>query len=506
MRLAIRTLFILLALTAARAAAAADPPDTLGYVVRLGATRLGTSIRILQASPNGGWQGVIRTSIRLDRGGSAIALDQEISWIEDRSGGLERMSSVMTGMGPAPWRDSIERIADLGLWRRIRARGGPAVIDTFRDGPLLGPDGIDRALATRAQTPPARVRTVDPEEMRPTAFRIRQVDIDTLAAIGGHRVVCTVFSVEDSSGAPAPTTQWRDADGTLWRERDPSLDWITERIEVSGGETARADRTAPRVGFDAATWVLVPIEGRLPDRRPCTLLLEPLDPRGSASVDTAGTPTSPPVANGPGQSITTGPHPGTWILRLTKTVPPPAREQDRAAWSRDPALAGALRPGLIVDSDSPAIRAFADSVAAGSVAGGPVAEALRLERAVHDRIRLRDYATVLGTASQTLQSGSGDCTEHAVLLASVCRARGIPARLVAGMTPNGEARMAWHLWTEAYVGEWIALDATIGHGELAAGTVGVLWMERPEEDLTRLEQPMTRLAEHYRFRVVEEME
>src|SRR5207245_9123611 len=65
---------------------------------------------------------------------------------------------------------------------------------------------------------------------------------------------------------------------------------------------------------------------------------------------------------------------------------------------------------------------------------------------------------------------AGDCTEHAVRLAAMCRARGIPSRVAVGLVyvPNLSS-FGGHMWTEVYVkGTWIPLDATLGKGSVAA--------------------------------------
>ena len=67
----------------------------------------------------------------------------------------------------------------------------------------------------------------------------------------------------------------------------------------------------------------------------------------------------------------------------------------------------------------------------------------------------------LATARQTLDSRAGDCTEHTMLAVSLARAAGIPARILAGVVWQRDA-FYYHFWYEAYVGEWVALDPTLG--------------------------------------------
>src|SRR5439155_10137778 len=65
-----------------------------------------------------------------------------------------------------------------------------------------------------------------------------------------------------------------------------------------------------------------------------------------------------------------------------------------------------------------------------------------------------------------LENGKGDCTEFSYLLAALARARGIPARVVAGfVTPKSAVlkRQDYHAWTEMYLGgTWRIMDAERG--------------------------------------------
>ena len=64
----------------------------------------------------------------------------------------------------------------------------------------------------------------------------------------------------------------------------------------------------------------------------------------------------------------------------------------------------------------------------------------------------------------------GDCSEHAVLLAATCRARGIPARVAIGLLYSAEDQaFQYHMWNEVWIKDrWIPLDATLGQGGIGA--------------------------------------
>ena len=92
--------------------------------------------------------------------------------------------------------------------------------------------------------------------------------------------------------------------------------------------------------------------------------------------------------------------------------------------------AAALAPTDTVDSDDPAVVAFAREHARGA---DDRARAVALYLAVRDGVRYDPYRCDLSPAgmraSTTLANGFGWCVPKAVLLAAACRAVGIAARL-----------------------------------------------------------------------------
>jgi len=103
------------------------------------------------------------------------------------------------------------------------------------------------------------------------------------------------------------------------------------------------------------------------------------------------------------------------------------------------------------------------------------------------------------SATEVARSREGDCTEHGVFLASLLRARGIPARVVSGLIyadsfAGSQNIFGYHMWTQALLDidgakRWVDLDATLpaSHpadathiavvtSELADGELGVSMM------------------------------
>ncbi len=125
-----------------------------------------------------------------------------------------------------------------------------------------------------------------------------------------------------------------------------------------------------------------------------------------------------------------------------------------------------LAPNALIQSDNPRIRAIADSVA-GSVED-PWFAAQLLEHHVHGRLSKTDFSQVFSSAAEVAEQRRGDCSEHAVLLAAVCRARQIPARVTVGLLYSADTRrFLYHMWNEVWIKDrWIPLDATLGRGSI----------------------------------------
>jgi hypothetical protein len=79
---------------------------------------------------------------------------------------------------------------------------------------------------------------------------------------------------------------------------------------------------------------------------------------------------------------------------------------------------------------------------------------------VHQNIEKRPVLS-LPDALSTLKNRVGDCNEHAVLLAALARAAGIPARVEAGLVYS-KGRFFYHAWNLLYLGRWITADALFG--------------------------------------------
>jgi hypothetical protein len=92
----------------------------------------------------------------------------------------------------------------------------------------------------------------------------------------------------------------------------------------------------------------------------------------------------------------------------------------------------------------------------------------QLRDVVDAHISDKNLAVGYASALETVRDRAGDCTEHALLLAALGRAAGIPTRVVNGFAfaeyYQGKRKVfVPHAWTQAYVdGAWRSFDAALG--------------------------------------------
>lgn len=127
-----------------------------------------------------------------------------------------------------------------------------------------------------------------------------------------------------------------------------------------------------------------------------------------------------------------------------------------------------LTSNNFIQVDDPLIQKMAAEVTGGEGEAGNIAQ--KLEKLVAESVENKSYTQAFATAAEVARSGEGDCTEHAVLLAALCRAKQIPARCAFGLVYYPpEKGFAYHMWNEALIdGTWVPLDATLGQGGIAA--------------------------------------
>lgn len=144
------------------------------------------------------------------------------------------------------------------------------------------------------------------------------------------------------------------------------------------------------------------------------------------------------------------------------------------------ALKDRLQTNYWLASDEAAIRDTIKNLLTDKDIISSTAKMRRLSRFVSRHMSSEASYSGYATALEAFRSQQGDCTEHALLLASLARAAGIPSRVVFGLAYNNERFLGRkyvfvpHAWVQAWTGEkWQSFDSGLGKftaGHIALGT------------------------------------
>jgi hypothetical protein len=131
-------------------------------------------------------------------------------------------------------------------------------------------------------------------------------------------------------------------------------------------------------------------------------------------------------------------------------------------------------------TDDPVVQQLAKSGAVGE--SDSLQICLRLERYLHSEIKRSAFSTTLLPADRIARQLRGDCTEHAVLLATLIRVHGIRTRIVSGLVMLQQGiGFTGHTWVEALIDEqWVPFDSTVRSTELGLTHIRLADSELPD--------------------------
>lgn len=316
------------------------------------------------------------------------------------------------------------------------AEGAPREID-WPDGALLA-HGAELRLRELGTRPGASTRLAmfQPMLQESVAMAHTVVGPAWVELPEGRRLLTEVRQVLALPDGDMVSRGFHDADLRL---RRMTMDLLGQELELI--DCDRACATAPDQPAEILQTALLAVPRPLSaaDRgRPLRLTLRSeRQPRDWPGID--------------GQRVEVG-DAGRWSLRLRDPaggdpVPPPvAADLARTDW---------------LDHDDPDVRALLP----GDLPAPAKAAMARLTGLVARHIQDKSLAVGYASASDAARLREGDCTEHAVLLAALARAAGIPARVVTGLayaTEYGGPAFVPHAWVAAWTGKaWQAFDAAL---------------------------------------------
>ncbi|MCU0878983.1 MAG: transglutaminase family protein [Pirellulaceae bacterium] len=391
----------------------------------------------------------------LERAGQEVV--QELTLTEwrraDEKGGpaLVRFESSMT-TGP-------QRIVSRGV-----VRDGSLVIETTTPGktesqsiPWKAEYGglfvVEESLAARPMQPAERrsVTGLVPIFNIVGTTQLVAADYETVKLPAGEERLLRIESTLDLGGQKLASTVWTNEKGEVLRSLVPAIGQENVR-------TTKEDALQKPVGggFDLLAASVVKLPGGLADP-------QSLGRAVFRAKVTSGT-IDGIFAEGVSQQVRRLDDTSA-LVTVLKVLP---SEPAEVAPPTSPPTDEDLAANNLIQSEDPRIVAMAEEAA--DTTTDPWLTAVALEKFVARSIQKKNFSQAFATASEVAQSLEGDCTEHAVLLAALARAKKIPARVAFGLVyyPPEEG-FAYHMWNEVWIGDrWVPLDGTIGRGVVAA--------------------------------------
>lgn len=395
------------------------------------------------------------TQMRLRRGSTEVEMTTIESFTETVRGVPVSASLVSRGGGSSAevaWTfgdDVIQERATAG--GRVLAREHPMPTAEW-----LTPIGVSRRVASvlAARGSQIEFRTLGPvggtEPVVVRAMRAEGADGAETLEIRGRSVAVMRWAARSSASPGIVSEQWWSDRGVLVRESTALAIGTLESTLSTEAEAKAAAAAAAAPEIMVATFAT-------PDRR----IDEPqqvrrLELRLRLPVEAGAIPQRRH------QSVTDDPRGPRWRRVVVDLDRPGAARDARGPDARDRAASP------MIDHLDPAVRALhADAARSIDASAGPGVRAEAFRRTVRRHIRGVGLGRLLATAGETARDASGDCTEHAVLLAALLRADGIPARVATGLVyaesfAGSRDVLAWHMWTRAWIdGAWVDLDATL---------------------------------------------
>lgn len=322
------------------------------------------------------------------------------------------------------------------------------------EGTWLPPAAATEFLRVRlaAGAKSIEVRTLDPSEgIEPMVIRYMVEGRDTVEVLGRRIGVHRCVSEQQSGGEVIRSREWIDEEGLLVRMETDSLG-LDLAMRLATREEATAQAEPPEIMVST----FIRPDRRIGEPRSATTALYVLTLRDDAMPDLPETGAQR-VERLDDHRVRVVVDVGNGSLA---PEPDAANEAFTAASSK-------------INSEDDAIRSLTARALRGAPGDG-VSRCEVLRRFVHEFIERKDLGVAFASASDVARSRQGDCSEHAMLLAAMLRADGIPSRVVSGLIYTedfaGERDVfAYHMWTQALARvdgghRWIDLDATLPPG------------------------------------------
>jgi hypothetical protein len=423
-------------------------------VIRVGSVKIGHQhVQVLPIEHQGKklLNVQVNTVLSFKRNRDVVAMEVRYGTIETPEGSVLRLEARTK----ASTTESVTKgdVVDGKMTMTLDGGGNrqTAVVDWGDD--VRGPYGAEMSLAREP------IKAGESRVVKTFVPTLNRVCLSKLTARGMEKVeignkqnqrelMRVDLEVTDQNGKEEPGSRqvlWVDADGQILRAMS----------ELLGGtyayRTTKAAAQAPNGKFDLVDAGVVKVRRPIPDPEKTRAVSYRVSVKDGNPADM--------MVNDARQSLKQ--NGASWVLSVRSIGP----EDGQAETAPGPEF---VQPNAMINSDDPQVIRLMNR-AVGSRTD-PWEKAVAIEHWVFQNIQKKNYSIAFAPATEVARDLEGDCTEHSVLTAAMCRAAGVPCRVAVGLLyaePIGG--FGQHMWNEVYVnGRWVAIDAAFDESAVDA--------------------------------------
>jgi hypothetical protein len=434
-------------------------------------------------SENGQVTTTLESDYTMRRGGDLVAIKGVDEWVESSDG---RPVSYRQTRKLSSRTLELDVTVGPDRFRLRKSDGHDAVFSAVAyDGEVLFPHAIEALHVAKGFVAGREYafQMFDPDFEEVTTCAVRVAGPERLDILGKSRQL-TKLVLTSPLYEGMEFIEWRDAEGKLWREEVPGLAFARQRTR---GDAALKEREAADIL--AVSTISTNVALRSP-RDVDDALYE---------IWVEGEDISQLVMEDLRQHVEGRTERGV-LLRVTRTVPEEGKTIEFPV--RSTPLKDYLDGNPMMQTWYPRLLGTAAKSVWGSNHDSWTG-ATQIERWVYEKVENKGLGVAFASAREVLERLSGDCSEHAILMAAMCRAVAIPAKVVSGIVhTNGE--FEYHMWVEVWTGEgWYALDPTIGAGSVDATHIKLAESAIPGGRVAELSLGVMRVFNRLGVRIVD---
>ncbi len=436
-----------------------QPPGAsdIWQVTYLGKARIGYSHVLTRPAQIDG-KSLIKSDsemhLTLKRFGQTLQIETRQETEELPTGELLSFTYEVKNPPAAPTR-TVGRVRGNFLVGENTVAGAPHEFTLPWDGAIKSPVYVDRYPHEHPFKPgEARsLRAFVPEQMQVSEVRFKALRRESVSLLDGHRRQLLRVSVVESLMPQSPVEDYLDEHGDVIVSTTEMLGQTLTTYTVPAAEALK--RIAGE-GLDIAVNTLVKTTA-IPRAHSTQRAVYRVKMKGEDP-----TPFFPSDANQKVVHVA----PDECEITIHNVKPALAHRSSRVDRQY-------LEPSQFLQSTDREVLNHVDRAARNLVEPSQIAVAM--EKYVDGALQKKDFSTALASAGEVARSLQGDCTEHAVLLAAMLRARNIPSKIAVGLVYiEPLSSFGGHMWTEALIGDhWVPLDATLGNGDAGIGAAHI---------------------------------